>query len=360
MTYPSGPYGYGYAPPPPPPKPGVIPLAPLSFSDMLTGAFTTYGRYWKPLLGVAVSAYAAAGVLVVAALLVAWAAVGDDIRRLSDLPAGEDPAFSDFQPLIVAFVCVWLLAVVVYVLCGGLVAAAVPAVLQQAVLGHPVTFGAAWRRAWSRLGAVIGSVALTMLATFLPMVVFFAGFSLVMVGVVTGMAGSEGHAEDGSGFAIMGLFFFLGALALVPLGLWIMIRFSLAPTVAVIEEQGAVASLRRSAALVKGSWWRVFGCTIGAGLMVGIASSVLQQVIAQLGSAPLASVDFGQNPTPAEVVAALGGFFVALMIAQLLVQAIAAPFPPLISGLVYIDQRIRRENLAPLLAQTAAGPPVSR
>ncbi|MEV5970674.1 oxidoreductase [Streptomyces sp. NPDC051921] len=363
MTYPSGPYGYGYAPPPPPPRPGVIPLAPLSFSEILTGAFTTYGRYWKPLIGVAVAAYTAVAVLAGAALLVAWAAVGEDIRRLADLPSGQDPEFADIQPLIVAFASVWLLVMAAYVVCGGLVSAAVPAVVQEAVLGRPLTFGAAWRRAWSRLGAVIGSVFLTMAATVVPMLLFLVGFALLMAGVITGIAASDGgSADEGPGLAVVGLIFFLGALALLPLALWIVVRFSLAPTVAVIEGQGPVTSLRRSAALVKGSWWRVFGCTIGAGLMVGTVSGVLQQVLAQLGSFPLSTVNFGENPTPSEIVAAFGGVFFVLTIAQLLVQAVAAPFVPLVSGLLYVDQRIRKENLAPVLAETAAaaGPPFSR
>ncbi|MFI8823235.1 oxidoreductase [Streptomyces sp. NPDC053431] len=362
MTYPPGPYGYGYAPPPPPPRPGVIPLAPLNFSDILTGAFTTYRRYWKPLLGVAATAYTAVAVLVGTALLVAWSAVGDDIRRLSDLPAGQDPEFADIQPLIGAFVGVWLLGMAAYVVCGGLVSAAVPAVVQEAVLGRPISFGTAWSRAWSRLGAVIGSVFLATLATLLPVLLFLVGFTLMMVGIITGIAASEGgRSNDGAGFAMVGVLLFLGALALIPLALWLWTRFSLAPAVAVIEGQGAVASLRRSAALVKGSWWRVFGCTLGAGLIVGVAGSVMQQVVGQVGSVSMGGLEFGPDATPGAVFGALGGLFVALVVAQVLVQAVAAPFPPLVSALLYVDQRIRKENLAPVLARTAAAePPVSR
>ncbi|MFE5297491.1 oxidoreductase [Streptomyces sp. NPDC056632] len=357
MTYPSGPYGYGYAPPPPPPKPGVIPLAPLNFSDILTSTFTTYGRYWKPLLGVAVAAYTAAGVLVGAALLLAWAAVGDDVRRLIDLPAGQDPVYADVRPLVIAFLCVWLVAMAGYIVCGGLVYAAVPAVVQEAVLGRPIAFGTVWRRAWSRLGAVVGSVFLAMLATVLPVVLFAAAVGLVMTSMIMGL----NDGDEGVGFALGGLFLFLAALALVPLGLWLWIRYSLAPTVAVIEGQGAMASLRRSAALVKGSWWRVFGCTLATGLIVGMVAGVIQQVISQAAAVPMSTVGLGEEPpSVGEVLSALGGMLAVAAVAQLLVQAVAAPFQPLVSGLLYVDQRIRKENLAPLLAQTAAEPPVSR
>ncbi|MFE0643573.1 oxidoreductase [Streptomyces sp. NPDC058877] len=357
MTYfPGPPHGYGY-PPPPPPKPGVIPLAPLGFGDILTAAFTTYGRYWKPLLGVAVTAYASALVLIGLAALAAWGVVGADVQWLFDLPEDQDPVFADFQPLIVAFACLWLFATASYVICTGLVHAAVPAVLQEAVLGRPITFATAWRRAWSRLGAVVGAVVLTMLAAIIAMLLFLIGFSALMTGVLVGVAASVGdHADSGVGIAITGLLFFLMAVAMVPLALWIMIKFSLAPAVAVIEGRGAVASLRRSAVLVKGSWWRIFGCTIATGLMVGIVSGMLQQVIAQLGVFPMSTVNFGQHPTPGEVFGLIGGLLAVLVVAQLLVQAFAAPFQPLVSGLLYVDQRIRKENLAPTLAAAAQAP----
>ncbi|MET9950813.1 oxidoreductase [Streptomyces sp. NPDC006339] len=355
MTYASGPYGYGYPAPPPPPKPGVIPLAPLGFGEILTGAFATYGRYWKPLIGVAVAAYAAAAALIGLALLIAWAAVGDDVRRLIDTPEGHSPDFSDFQPLIVAFVCVWLVGMIGYVLSSGLVYAAAPAVVQEAVLGRPIGFWAVWARAWSRLGAVIGSVVLAMLATFVPVVLFMVGAGFLMAAMFEALAASEGgRTDDGSGLAVIGVLVFVGALALLPPALWLWIKFSLAPTVAVIENQGPMASLRRSSALVKGSWWRVFGCTLATVMIVGMAAGLIQQIISQIGAIPMATIDLSGDPTPGELIAAFGGLMAVLALAQLLVQAVAAPFPPLVSALLYVDQRIRRENLAQTLAQTAA------
>ncbi|MEK8142609.1 hypothetical protein NKH18_10685 [Streptomyces sp. M10(2022)] len=38
---------------------GVIPLAPLSLGDVLNGAFSTIGRYWKQLFGMAAALYGA-------------------------------------------------------------------------------------------------------------------------------------------------------------------------------------------------------------------------------------------------------------------------------------------------------------
>ncbi|MEU8620813.1 oxidoreductase [Streptomyces sp. NPDC048623] len=355
MTYAQGPYGYGYPPPPPPPKPGVIPLAPLGFSEILTGAFSTYGRYWKPLVGVALAAYTGLGLVVGGALLAAWAAVGDQVTRLFDTPAGETPDVSDVTPMIVAFVCVWLAAMVALVLANALVSAAAPAVLQEAVLGRPIGFAETWQRAWSRLGAVLGSLVLTALATMLPMLLALAGFAFLMAGIVSAVAASD-HAgmDDGQGLAVTGALFFLVTMAMVPLALWLQIKFSLAPTVAVIEQQSAMGSLRRSSALVKGSWWRTFGCLIAAGAIAGMVNFAIQQVVQAAAGLPMLTFQPGDEVTPGEVFSALGGVMAVLAIASVVTQAFIAPFQPLVMGLVYVDRRIRGENLAPALAQQAA------
>ncbi|MEU7031180.1 oxidoreductase [Streptomyces sp. NPDC046275] len=354
MTYPSGPYGYGYPPPPPPPKPGVIPLAPLGFSEILTGAFTAYGRYWRPLLGVALIAYAGFAAAVGGALLAGWAVAGDTLTRIFDTPEGQTPDFSDPAPLFVAFGIVWLIAVAAAVVAGGLVSAAVPAVLQEAVLGRRISFGEVWQRAWSRLGAVIGSVFLSFLAVLVPMVLALAGFGFLVAAIVAAVAASDnGSLDDGQGLAVVAGLLVLALLATAPFAVWLQVKFCLAPTVAVIEQQGAVASLRRSSALVKGSWWRTLGFMVVAGVIAGMVNFAIQQVIQAVAGLPMLTVNPGDDVTPGEVLGALGGVLVILSVAGVVTQALIAPFQPLVMGLVYVDRRIRQENLAPALAQQA-------
>lgn len=351
MTYPSGPYGYGYAPPPPPPKPGVIPLVPLTFGQLLTGAFTAYGRYWKPLIGIAVVAYGAATAIVGGALLLAWGAVTDDIDRLSNLPKHQDPDFADLQALVVAFGCVWLTGVLCLVLATGLVYAATPVVAQEAVLGRPVGFGTVWRRAWSRLGAVLGSVFLTMLACLVPAALFMFGSGLLMVGMIMGLGSSGG--DEGVGQTILGLVLFLAALGTIPLAVWLWVKFSLAPAAAVIEGSGALTSMRRSAALVRGSWWRVFGCTIAMAAIAAVVSWAIQQVFALLAWIPMTTITLAPGDSPGEFLASMSGVMAIVFVGSIASQALLAPLQPLVSALLYVDQRIRKENLGPTLAQAA-------
>ncbi|MFF3837246.1 oxidoreductase [Streptomyces sp. NPDC001930] len=344
------PYGYGYPPPPPPPKPGVIPLAPLTFSTILTGAFATFGRYWKQLLGVAAVIYLGALLVVGAAIGIAYAAVRDVFPAVFDLPSGQEPRWDDIRPLIIAFVCVWLAAMIAMVCANALVAAACPAVVQEAVLGRPTTFGAIWRRAWARMPAVLGTVFLTSAALLIPMFLLLGGFVALMVVFFAELAESGTGADSGASVAIP-LTLFLVALATLPFGLWIWVKFSLAPTAAVMEGQGPVASMRRSSQLVRGDWWRVFGCLLAAGIMASVVGMLIQQALSMLAT-PLTAVDFSGEDSAA-VVASLIAVFAFITLGQLISQAVVSVFPPLVTALLYVDQRIRKENLAPDLARAA-------
>ncbi|MFF6838408.1 oxidoreductase [Streptomyces tanashiensis] len=346
MTYPPGPpHGYGYPPPPPlprPPKPGVIPLAPVGFSTILTGAFATFGRYWKQLLGVAGAVYGIAILIVGAAVGIAYAAVGDAFPAVFDLPAGQEPRWEDVRPLITAFVCVWLAAMIAILVANTVVAAACPAVVQEAVLGRPTTFGAVWRRAWSRTPAVFGTVLLTSVALLLPAALFLVAFVALTVALLA--------IETGP--LIAPFLALAGATVTLPLALWIWVKFSLAPAAAVIEGQGALSSMRRSSSLVRGSWWRMFGCLLAAGVMAAVVSWLIQQVFSLVLSAPLATMDFSGSD-PNALLASFLVLFAFLAVSQLISQGIVSVFPPLITALLYVDQRIRKENLAPELARAA-------
>ncbi|MFE4591388.1 oxidoreductase [Streptomyces laurentii] len=354
MTYPPGPphpYGYGYPPPPPPPKPGVIPLAPLRVGDLLGGAFSAYGRYWKPLLGIAAIAYGGAGVLVGGVLLVAYGSVVDNLERLDALPDDANPGFADFQALLVAFGSVWLLGMLGMLVATALINAAVPAVIQDAVLGRPARFGTVLRRAWSRLGAVIGSVCLSSLAAALPAFLLVLAFMVTLAQVVVN------PDDSGTVSALTVLLSVLLALASFPLALWLWVKFLFAPSAAVIENQGPVESLRRSAHLVRGSWWRIFGCVLLIGLIVSVAGGMIQWFVSILAAIPMTSLVSQAPESPRDLFPTLWGVMLTAGFVQLLVQTLLAPLQPLVTSLLYIDQRIRKENLAPMLAQSAAPAP---
>lgn len=369
---PPPPYGnqppYGGQPPPhgsgPPPgwggwsrpqgpKPGVIPLSPLSLGEILGGAFSTLGRYWAQVLGVAVVVYGAALLVSGAALAVAYAAVGDHLSAVVDTPGRSTPAWDDVQPLIAAFVCLWLVLMATLLLATAMMQTCCPLIVQEAVLGGPVKVGAILLRALSRVPAVIGTVFLSGLIAMIPVLLLITGVVATVVTFAT-----TGGWDPAAWLILLG---FVGSLVLGPLAIWVWVLFSLAPAVVVIESRGPVDALRRSAQLVRGSWWRVCGISLLAFVIASVAGLVLQQVLNVVGALPngLSSGEFSYEPTLGEIFVAVSGYLLLALVGQLVSQVFSTTFPQLVLNLLYIDQRIRREDLAPSLIAAAGTRPTS-
>ncbi|MCM2577584.1 hypothetical protein [Streptomyces meridianus] len=344
------PGGWGWAPPPPP-KPGVIPLAPLSVGDIVSGSFSAMTRYWKPLFGTAGAVYGGLAALIVLGLGLGYLVVSDHVNALFDLPDGTDPDPADLIPVLVAFGVVYLLAVIALLIASAVGYASCAVVVREAVLGRDVTFGAVWRQAWARVPSVIGAVLLSGLAAFGPVLV-----GMIAAMVAAGVFAVGGNAQDaGSVFGIAMLVIFL---VLLPLGIWIHIRFCLAPQAVVFEPQRAVAAMRRSVRLVRGSWWRVFGITalgfvIGVGLSyaVSIPFTIVGMIVGFPGMATM-----GPEPDLPALFASMGLYMTFVMTGSMIGQIVAQVFSSLVTGLVYVDQRIRREDLVSSLAAAVGIP----
>ncbi|MEU5217762.1 oxidoreductase [Streptomyces sp. NPDC020807] len=344
-------YGYGYGPgcPPPPPKPGVIPLAPLGVGAILSGTFAAFGRHWKQLLGVAATVYGAAIVVVLAAIGLAYAAVADGLPAVFDLPDAQEPQWDDVRPLLVAFGVVWLVAVAAMIVAAALLSAACPVVIQEAVLGRPLGFGELWRRAWSRTGAVLGATLLTGLATMLPLLLAVAGFIGMFFGAFSAAIDSDDPpVGDYIALPLVGIGL---ALLLTPVSVWLWVKFSLAPSVAVMERQGALTSMSRSSALVRDNWWRSFGTLLLISLIVNAVAMVVQQILSLLMWIPLMGASGGDSAGAAVVFVVIVAVFVFL--GQMVSQILVSVFPPMTTALLYVDLRIRKENLAADLTRAA-------
>src|SRR5438132_208808 len=62
---------------------------------------------------------------------------------------------------------------------------------------------------------------------------------------------------------------------LIPLSLWILVRWAVAIPVLLNERAGPVAALSRSWHLTRGSWWRTFGILVVAILIEYVASDIV-------------------------------------------------------------------------------------
>ncbi|MGC5362650.1 hypothetical protein ACPXCE_13370 [Streptomyces sp. DT24] len=329
----------------------MIPLAPLDLGAIFNGAFATVGRYWKQLFGIGAVVYGAVAVLVATAILIAYASVSGELHAVIHLGRDEDPTTEQIVPLVVAFGVVWLVCALVAMVSTAMMYAAVPAVLQDAVLGRPVTFGAVWRRATSRLPAVIGTVLLVCLIVFVPVLLLMGAVVATMIAVIS-------MDNDATPVLLISVGL-LGAAATGPLSVWLAVKFSLAPTAAVFEEQRPVAALRRSALLVRGEWWRVFGITALAGIVASAVSYFVQLPFSFFGMLPGAAgmSGLGPDPDPVSVMFAMGGYLIVMAVGLLVSQFATSVLPPLVTGLLYVDRRIRTEDLAPVLVEAAASDP---
>ncbi|MFI2614319.1 oxidoreductase [Streptomyces sp. NPDC018584] len=342
------PYGWGQQgpwglPPPPPPKPGVVPLAPLGVDHVLGGAFATMRRYAKPLFGAALAAYALYALVLGAALGIAYVVARDHYAALS--ADGAEFTWEHGKPVLVAFGAVWAAGLVGALAVNSFVQASVAATLHEAVLGRPTTFRAVTRRAWSRTPAVAAVTLPLVLILLLPLALFALFFVAVFVTVLTDAT------------APLGLLF-LVFLLVIPLSAWLYVLFAFAPAATVLESAGPLTALRRSVHLVRGAWWRTFGISLLAGAMVMIVSLVYQLPMQFAApEPPVVTPDTSASEVMLDQLRSqTGPYAVAALLGTLLTQLAAAVFLPLVTALLYVDRRIRKEDLAHTLAAASAEP----
>jgi hypothetical protein len=148
--------------------------------------------------------------------------------------------------------------------------------------------------------------------------------------------------------ALIGGLAVLGAIAVIVLTIWFTVMFRMAAQVVVLEREGPVRALGRSWRLVRGSFWRVLGITLLAGLIVVVTAGVLQIPFGLL--AALAGGGSSLLPTTSGNVA---GILISA-VGGVVAGAVARPISAGVAVLLYVDLRMRREGLD-LVLQTAAG-----
>ncbi|MEU5598066.1 hypothetical protein [Streptomyces sp. NPDC020298] len=326
-----GAWGGGWGGPPPAAKPGVIPLRPLGVGEILDGAVSTMRTYWRTVLGISLTV---AVVIEVVIVLLQGLVLNDS----ADTAALDDPS-ATLGEVTRAMGDVMLNSGVVILisLLGTIVATALlTAVTSRAVLGKSVTTGEAWRDARPQIPKLFGLIFLLLLIAF----------GIACAGALPGILVAVAGGGDGAAaLAVLGIF---GAAIVA---LWLMIRFSLASPTLMLEKQGIVKSMRRSAKLVRGAWWRVLGIQLLAALIANIVASIVAIPFAVLAAAASGnSVSDFLNGTGGD----LGWTFLIISgIGSVIGSMITFPITAGVTVLLYIDQRIRREALDLELARAA-------
>ncbi|MFJ8631857.1 glycerophosphoryl diester phosphodiesterase membrane domain-containing protein [Streptomyces sp. NPDC093568] len=325
-----GGWGGGWGGPPPAAKPGVIPLRPLGVGEILDGAVSTMRTYWRTVLGISLTVAIVTEILVI---LVQGFVLNDltSTDALNDPSASLDEVTRAMGDAMLSSSVLLLISMI-----GAIIATALlTTVTSRAVLGKSVTTGEAWRDARPQVLRLFGLLFLLLLMTV----------GLVIVGALPGiLMAASGSGDAGAALTILGM------LAAGIVALWLWFRFSLASPALMLEKQGIVKALSRSAKLVRGSWWRVFGIQLLATIIANIVAAIVVIPFTFLGAALSgdATTNILEGSTD------LGWTFLIVSgVGSVIGSMITFPISAGVTVLLYIDQRIRREALDLELARAA-------
>lgn len=313
------------------PRPGIIPLAPLSAPDTLTGALRFIRSHW------AVTLIPSLLVMIVTTIgqLLFQARMLDRIETIgsgdpTDVLGAEALTRVGFE-LLGYLAAIMLISILLY----PVVLSTMYSVLMPAVIGQTASFGDALRAGLRRAPAMLG---LNLVLALIGIVVF---------GVGIGFAVLIGYIGDGSGGAIA--LAVLLVIAAYVVWIWISMTLVLGPPALVVEGAGVGAALRRSRALVRGAWWPTFGRLLLAGVATVAVAMLVSIPFGLLGAGTTSSIAAGGS-------SGLVGSMAISSIGSLIVGTLAVPFMVGVIGLTYLDRRIRTEGFARDVAVVAGVP----
>lgn len=310
------PYGAPPAPPPPPsePNPGVIPLRPLGLGEILDGAISTIRAHWRVVLGMSA---VVAVLMQLAAVPIAWWVLQESLA----MPViTQETRPEEMTGVMVAAFGGGAAYFLLYLLANALLAGLVTVVIGKAVLGQPAPFKLVWSEIKPLVPRLFG------LSLVIPLAMIAVAVVIVLVALVAPPLG-----------VLLGI---VAAVFLIRYA----VLFSLATPALVLEKGKVFGSLRRSRDLVRGSWWRVLGISLLAGLIAGVINAII--------ALPFEYVGGGGSFT--EIQGSLITYVIVSAIGTIIASTITAPFAAGVSSFLYIDQRMRREGLDIELARAAA------
>ncbi|OXM51108.1 hypothetical protein CFP71_25950 [Amycolatopsis thailandensis] len=285
-------------------RPGVIPLRPLNLTDILDGAVTAMRKYWRMVFGAAaITAVLTAALNLVGLLLVDTTG---DLEKIRDLgPAATDQELMNQMFSVLGGSLATSFITLVATLLGTTILTGFLTVLMgKAVLGKPVTFKEALKEATPRLLPLLGLTVLYTLA--------------IMVAAI---------------FCLLP--------AIIPYTFW-----ALASPAFILERGTVMEAFRRSVKLVSGMFWRVFGIL----LLAYVISSFLASIITIPFSFSAFLSIFGNLD---QMYVPSTGDLILQSVGTVIAQTIVGPFTALVTVILYIDQRMRREGMDIELARAA-------
>lgn len=321
-------YGPPWGPPPLVPgavKPGIIPLRPLTLSDIFNGAVGYIRANPRATLGLTALVVVLMQLISLGATLGPLAAYGRvTVARSNELSGGIVGTW--MASMAAGLLVTWLGSM--------LLSGMLTVVVGRAVFGSPISIGETWVRIRGRLLPLLG-------LALLEAVVVAALFGLVVM-IIALLAAISGPAPA----VLVGLPLVLVGIALL---VYLYTAVLFAPVLIVLERLPVLEAINRSFALVRNGFWRVLGIRA---LTFVVASFIGNAVALPFSIAGQVVIAAGTPSTGAlllsTAIAAVG---------STIGQIITAPFNAGVIVLLYTDRRIRSEAFDLVLQTGAAGGP---
>jgi hypothetical protein len=330
---PSGQPASGLLPAPqgytPPPKPGLIPLHPLSFGQLLGAAFGVLR--WNPRATIVPTLVINIVQTAIALGLVAGIGLSA-ADRISRATGAEQQAI--IAGTVAESVVGGLLVIAVSVFGSAVLQGMVVLVVARGAEGLRPRAGEVLRRALKSIWPLIGFALLVAAVEIVAIVVLV----LLVIGVAT--AGAVG-------VILAVLLGFLGGLAFAAGAAFLLVKLATVPSAIVLERLGIRAAIARSWVLMQGAFWRTFGLFLLVLAMVYLATQLVSFPFSLIGGAigGLLYPNAGNSNDPSTVIPTLLVSTVPATILSTIVGAIGQVAEVSAFALVYLDRRIRREGL---------------
>lgn len=289
-----------------------IPLRPLGVSEILDGAVTSIRRNPRATLGLSAILTSVVQIIITVAQ---YFFIGSEAR--AEITPGILARSVGWAFLILAGGMV-LTTFIVFLL-GGLLAP----VMARTILGRTTSFGRAWRIARPQLPRLLGASLIMILILLLAVALPFAPLTAAV------LSGGPDSLQ-----ALTWIFAVPTSVVLLVSGyVW----FALATPILVMERRGVIASLRRSAEIVRGRWWRTFGVLVLAQVIVVLVGSV----VLPMPFAVVQRIVLGVDSEPTGWT--LAGLVALGAVGRIIAGTLVNPFSAGVIAIFYADRRMRRE-----------------
>lgn len=306
-------------------------LRPKSFVELIDGSFRLYRSHFVTFIGVIGVVYIPIAIV----QLLNQMTLGADYMRaiLSFSRRTFVPGASPFSGLDIQSILTYMGVTLLLSLVQGLVlqtlgVGALANAIGRSYLGEPISIGSAYRAVLKQFGALLGVALLITLVSVLLMALVLG----LPVGLL--LALSMGGARNGTSVVALGILLLIFLLLLyIVLTIVVVIRFLFATQAIVLEGQGPVAGLRRSWALSRGSFFRIFGIVLAMAMIVMIVGALPAQIVIAVISAI-----FARSPEAQIWITSLN-----VAINQIF-TLVAMPLQLVLQTLLYYDLRVRKEG----------------